>query len=76
MPDLRAVVPAVLLGEVAPADSSDQNEGPADAVDSVCPNAAISDNSDADPGENSAQACMLCCMHRSIRTQCADIRQQ
>ena len=64
MPDLRAVVPAVLLGEVAPADSSDQIEGSADLADS--PDAAVSDAGDADPGEAAAQACLPLSMLRTV----------
>lgn len=51
MPDLRAVVPAVLLGEVAPADTSDQNESSPKAESTMPPEAVVSENGDADPGE-------------------------
>lgn len=66
MPDLRAVVPAVLLGEVAPADTSDRNESSLN-VDITPPSeAAVSENGDADPGEGPCHLCAISdnkCLH-------------
>ena len=50
MPDLRAVVPAVLLGEAAPADPSDQNESSLNVEIATSSEAAVSEDGDADPG--------------------------
>ena len=59
MPDLRAVVPAVLLGEAAPADTSDRNESSLN-VDITPPSeAAVSENGDADHGEGLCQLCAV-----------------
>ena len=72
MPDLRAVVPAVLLGEVAPADASDQNESSLNVEITTPSEAAVSENGDADPGEGPFQfiavsplACKLCSLSHS-----------
>ena len=54
MPDLRAVVPAVLLGEAAaPADTSEQNENSLNGQGTPPPEAADSENGDSAPGERS-----------------------
>lgn len=59
MPDLRAVVPAVLLGEAAPADTSDRNASSLN-VDITPPSeAAVSENGDADPGEIPCHFCAV-----------------
>lgn len=56
MPDLRAVVPAVLLGEAAtPADTADQNESSVNGQGTPPPEAADSENGDSAPGERSLQ---------------------
>ena len=60
MPDLRAVVPAVLLGEVAPTDASDQQDASLDAGDSLLPDATVSEQADADAGEAFATAHYHC----------------
>lgn len=58
LPDVRAVVPAVLLGGAAPVDNSEQlesasqSESALNASDSIAPDATISDNGDADAGES------------------------
>lgn len=50
MPDLRAVVPAVLLGEATPADASDQNESSLNVDIAMPSEAPVFENGDADPG--------------------------
>lgn len=56
MPDLRAVVPAVLLGEAtAPADTPDQNESAVNRQGTPPPEAADSENGESAPGEQSSQ---------------------
>lgn len=45
---MRAVVPAVLLGETAPVDNIDQTEI---TTDTMMPDASASDNGDAQAGE-------------------------
>lgn len=63
MPDLRAVVPAVLLGEAAPADPSDQNESSLNVEIATPAEAAVSENGDADPGERPCHFnCVCSCM--------------
>lgn len=51
MPDLRAVVPAVLLGEAAPADTSDPTESSLNGQGTLPTDAAGSENGDLAPGE-------------------------
>ncbi len=54
---MRAVVPAVLLGETAPADAPDQISGSAvDGSDTTMPHAPASDNVDIDAGAPNSQA--------------------
>jgi len=47
---VRAVVPAVLLGETAPVDASDQAESTVDGSDTTMPHAPASDIVDVDAG--------------------------
>ncbi len=47
---MRAVVPAVLLGETAPVDASDQAESTVDGSDTTMPHAPASDIVDVDAG--------------------------
>ena len=44
-------MPAVLLGEAAPIDSTEQEEASLGAADSALPDAATSDNGETDPGK-------------------------
>ena len=54
---MRAVVPAVLLGETAPVDAPDQMPGSAvDGSDTTMPHVPASDNVDNDAGAPYAQA--------------------
>lgn len=59
MPDLRAVVPAVLLGEVVPADTADRSESSLTVDTTLPPEAAVSENGDADPGEGPCHVCAV-----------------
>jgi len=47
---VRAVVPAVLLGETAPVDAPDQAGSTVDGSDTTMPHVPASDNVDADAG--------------------------
>lgn len=53
---MRAVVPAVLLGETAPADAPDQPGSAVDGSDTAMPQAPACDNVDTDAGAPYAQA--------------------
>ena len=53
---MRAVVPAVLLGETAPADAPDQPGSAVDGSDRTTPHAPASDSVDIDAGAPHSQA--------------------
>ncbi len=53
---MRAVVPAVLLGETAPVDAPDQAGSTVDGSDTTMPHVPASDNVDADAGAPYSQA--------------------
>ena len=60
---MRAVVPAVLLGETAPVDNIDQAEL---TTDTMMPDASASDNGDAQPGKLILSQSLMHLLHSAI----------